>query len=1232
MNKIYKVVWSKVKNCYVVVSELAKNVITGGVKSAKVGKSPMAKGLALGAVMAFVITGNALAANNDFVLDGTETERVGVAGNYTLGSNEVTLDATKDGWKQETSVDGGDIRPSIILGVAGTTYNTNQEYVEVSLGENQRLNLIPKGTDKVTGAIAWTKIVGGEGSVVSISGYNPALGYFSKDSIKAEKIILNSTHSFAVYASNQTDMHELEADVVDITAYGRAVFAQNGINKITTNELNITSTEKKNAFTVNGTGGTYVYADKAVVNGGIELLNSGAELSFKSKNGESLISTIQLKGSINATQGNLTGMQLSGTDSFIEGAINTKGNENATVSFSNGATFNAKDKSELETFGGSGGVIALDQSLLNTANAVMIANNTSTGTVVKVRDLDLTGGAKEALTGLEDKLKSAVTYTNGTDGKDLAYEASAIDVALRGDVELKEGKVITTMDTDDLVVAGDVKAATVNGIDLVGEFNEVNTTLDTVANHVQRNEENIATLQNGLAKKIDNTATGAAAVGLGYEAQATGVGSVAIGYGMSALGQPLVASGDNAIAIGTGTNAENYSATAVGAAASATGWGSLALGYVASAEGKNSVAIGTGSIAKEDNVVSFGSGKDEDPNQYRKLVNVADGVADTDAVNKGQLDAAIGSKANASDVYTKTEVDTHVKNVTDHVNDVANNTNEHINTVSESLTEQINDVSKNITEHVNAVQEDLSGAIVENIKDIAALETKTEGIQTDLSKLNTEVENTNKVLNEVASGLDKVNTEIQNTNAHFNTELGKTNELVVENANDIAALETKTGNIQTDLSDLNKEVENTNATVNKVAEGLDAVNTEIQNTNAHFNTELGKTNEQVVANAKDIAALENKTDTIQTDLSNLNNEVVKTNEELQKTNANVSALNDELVKTNEHFNAELDKTNQQVVANAENIAALESATGNIQADLSSLNNEVVKTNEELQKTNANVSALNDELVKTNEHFNAELGKTNEQVVANAKDIATLENKTDTIQTDLSSLNNEVVKTNEELQKTNANVSALNDELVKTNEHFNAELGKTNQQVVANAENIAANKKAIATEEEARIAGDEANAKAIEANSTAISNNAEAISGLNQRLGKMNGKINKVGAGAAALAALHPLDYDPDDKLTFSAGVGNYAGENAMALGAFYRPDEKLMFSLGGTMGNGENMVNLGVSIGLDGAKGTPKLSKKELVQKVSTMEAENQAIKAENEALEERVAKLEALVAKLAEK
>lgn len=84
-----------------------------------------------------------------------------------------------------------------------------------------------------------------------------------------------------------------------------------------------------------------------------------------------------------------------------------------------------------------------------------------------------------------------------------------------------------------------------------------------------------------------------------------------------------------------------------------------------------------------------------------------------------------------------------------------------------------------------------------------------------------------------------------------------------------------------------------------------------------------------------------------------------------------------------------------------------------------------------------------------------------------------------------------------------------------------------------------------------------------------------------RIGQLSSRVNKVGAGAAALAALHPMDFDPDDKLTFSAGYGNYGGENAAAIGAYYRPDEKVMFSVGGTVGNGENMVNAGISFALD---------------------------------------------------
>lgn len=92
---------------------------------------------------------------------------------------------------------------------------------------------------------------------------------------------------------------------------------------------------------------------------------------------------------------------------------------------------------------------------------------------------------------------------------------------------------------------------------------------------------------------------------------------------------------------------------------------------------------------------------------------------------------------------------------------------------------------------------------------------------------------------------------------------------------------------------------------------------------------------------------------------------------------------------------------------------------------------------------------------------------------------------------------------------------------------------------------------------------------------------QEVANNSMRINKLGDRVNKVGAGAAALAALHPMDFDPDDKWSFAAGYGNYAGENAAAIGAYYRPDEKVMFSVGGTVGNGENMVNAGISFALD---------------------------------------------------
>ena len=155
----------------------------------------------------------------------------------------------------------------------------------------------------------------------------------------------------------------------------------------------------------------------------------------------------------------------------------------------------------------------------------------------------------------------------------------------------------------------------------------------------------------------------------------------------------------------------------------------------------------------------------------------------------------------------------------------------------------------------------------------------------------------------------------------------------------------------------------------------------------------------------------------------------------------------------------------------------------------------------------------------------------------------------------------------------------------------------------------------------------------------VTSNTQNINYLNGRVGELGDRINKVGAGAAALAALHPLDFDPDDKWDFAAGVGNYRNATAAAVGLFYRPNERTMFNLGWTMGDNRNMVNGGFSVKFGKSNKYVKYSKAEMASVIDNQSREiaelkakdaqnakdNAEMKAEIEALKKQV---EALAAK----
>ena len=140
---------------------------------------------------------------------------------------------------------------------------------------------------------------------------------------------------------------------------------------------------------------------------------------------------------------------------------------------------------------------------------------------------------------------------------------------------------------------------------------------------------------------------------------------------------------------------------------------------------------------------------------------------------------------------------------------------------------------------------------------------------------------------------------------------------------------------------------------------------------------------------------------------------------------------------------------------------------------------------------------------------------------------------------------------------------------------------------------------------------------------------QLASDFNRGLSELDNQMKKGVAGAAALAALNPLDYDPENKLNFAAGVGSYKGENATALGMFYRPNENVMFSLGGAFGNGENMWNAGITFNLD--KPSTSTSKAAMARAIKTMAADNDALEAKAAEQDAKIAQLTAQVQALLE-
>ena len=121
--------------------------------------------------------------------------------------------------------------------------------------------------------------------------------------------------------------------------------------------------------------------------------------------------------------------------------------------------------------------------------------------------------------------------------------------------------------------------------------------------------------------------------------------------------------------------------------------------------------------------------------------------------------------------------------------------------------------------------------------------------------------------------------------------------------------------------------------------------------------------------------------------------------------------------------------------------------------------------------------------------------------------------------------------------------------------------------------------------------------------------------INQARSYTDAQVAKVGAGAAALAGLHPLEYNPNDKWSFGVGVGNYKNAKATALGAFYQPNDHIMFNIATTLGDSRNMVSLGANVKVGYQDPSLKTSRFELAQQIKDLQADNVSLRADNASL-----------------
>jgi len=879
-----------------------------------------------------------------------------------------------------------------------------------------------------------------------------------------------------------------------------------------------------------------------------------------------------------------------GANSFTNGAFATNtGTYNIISSEYNGGRFSNPVKNLASTVNGSFNsnesktassfYSGIGNSIVGTANRtfnsngsiVMGAGNeiTNSVTTIPVNTTDAGSSAKE----FAETLRTAVKNANGGGSTMALGGANKADYTLRTSM-IGINNTVTGVkggeSKDNLAMGVGNTATKVQHMTAIGSKNTVSDATDTIIvgdNRTVTGANNTVTIGSSDA---GTTTTVNEAVAIGHNTEVTTEGGVALGSGAKAT----VAAGGIGYDVKTGA-----ASTETGAAWKAT-----------------SSAVSVGDVAN---------------NVTRQITSVAAGTDDTDAVNVAQLKKA---EEKINDV--EAEAKKHTTVVAGDNTTVTAGTNaaggaEYKVSVKKDL-EDMNSVNfGKITDDVRARIDKDSARFFNGSENIGItpkgiqIENTDTLEQANFTKYGMYASEGDKTVYYTTNGISAGDQKINNvkageadTDAVNVGQLKKVDDKVTAVENKVNTVETKVNNletkvntIETKVNDVETKVNNVDTKVNNLETKVNTVEAEAKkhttvvagdNTTVTQGTNANGGAEYKVAVNKDLVEMNSvnfgkATDDVRARIDKDSARFFNGSENIGVTPKGIQIENTDTLEQatftkSGMYASEGDKT---VYYTTNGISAGDQIINNVKAgvaDTDAVNvSQLKKVKDEITAATGTTTVTAGDHITVTPTIN---GNSRDYKVSLSKDITDqINNNT----TNIDKNKTEINKNRDDINKNRNDINKNKDDIKNNRDDINKnrdDINKNRSDINKNAGNIANNTTNIAknTDDIKNLKG---NVTDIQNNITNINNNMNSFKG---DLSKMDKRIDKSVAGAAALAALHPLDFDPDAKWDFAAGYGHYRSGDAAAIGAFYRPNEDVQLSIGSTVGGDETVFNAGLSV------------------------------------------------------